>query len=94
MTKGIGPLSNLVETLRYEGARLHGERRPGDAGDAPQICELRVAGTLLRQTAPKADAEHHRIERLGEIVVGAECKTSCDALWAIHGGDDEDRNLS
>src|SRR5678815_4765699 len=94
ITKGVGPLSNLVETLRGEGARLDGERRRRDPGDAPQICEIEVAGTLLRQAAANADAEHHGIEGFGEIVVGAECKTSRDALRAIHRGDDQDRNLS
>src|SRR5215216_6660862 len=80
----VETLRNFVETFGSEGPRLDGERRRGDLGDAPQIREIEIPGALLRQAGTNARAEHRRIERFGEVVVGTERKTPRDALGAIH----------
>src|SRR5215471_6293606 len=84
IAQGVGPLHDLVKALGGELPRLDGERRSSDSGDAAQICEIELAGTLLRQACTNARAKHHWIVGFGEIVVGAESKTPRDTLSVVH----------
>ena len=59
-----------------------------------QVGLLQVAQLLLLQAGVQAGAQQHRVEGLGQVVLGAHLDAAHHAVDLVHGRDDDDRDIA